>query len=256
MITLAIASMKGGVGKTTLTTHLGAALAARGVRVLLLDMDTQGHVAAYLGAARTDAAYQLLTRTDPDREGGHVPLRDLITRDVREGLDVVAGNPRTAFAEPVLTERMGRERVLARRLREVDGLYDVTLIDVPPGFSVVSSVALYAAQGVLIPLIPGAGPESGVQDLLRRLDSMRREVDHAPALLGVVPNMAAPRERETHAMLTFAQDFPHGPTVRRATRMVEAVRAGQMIGEYDPRSGAAEDYETLARWAAKEMQRL
>ena len=251
MIAVAVASMKGGVGKTTLATHLGAALAARGVRVLLIDMDTQGHAAAYLGAGRGDGAYQLLTRTDPDSPHGFAPVPDLITRDVRPGLDVIAGNARTAFAETVLAERMGRERVLARRLQDVEGEYDVGLIDVPPGFSIVSSVALFAAQGVLVPVIPGAGPESGVHDLTRRLESMKREVDRAPTLLGLVPNMAAPRERETQAMLSFAAGFPSGPVIRRATRMVEATRAGRTIGEHDPGSAVAQDYEALARWAAR-----
>lgn len=257
MLIMAAASMKGGVGKTTLVTHLGVAFAARGVRVLIVDMDTQGHAAVYLGAERADHAYRLLTESDRGGlYGTFTPAERLITREVRPGLDLVASNPRTAFAEAALSERMGRERVLARRLGEVAHLYDVCIIDVPPGFSVVSSVALFAAQGVLVPVIPGAGPESGVRDLLGRLDAMRREVDQAPAVVGLVANMVMPRERESVRLLQFVEDYPHGPAIRRATRMTEATRGGQTIHEYDPTSGVAGDYDALSRYAATEMGRL
>lgn len=255
MIIVALASMKGGVGKTTLCTHLAATFAAGGVRVLVVDMDTQGHAAAYLGAARSDAAYRLLVEGDPQGAyAAYTPVSALIHRDVRPGLDLIAGNPRTAFAEAALSERMGRERVLARRLAEVEGEYDVALIDVPPGFSVVSSVALYAAGGVLVPVIPGAGPESGVRDLLSRLDAMRREVDRAPAVVGLVANMVMPRELESGKLLDFVSAFPHGPSIRRATRMTSATRAGQTITEYDPASPVAGDYAELARWTAGQME--
>ena len=251
MITVAVASHKGGVGKTTLTVNLGVALAAAGIPTLIVDTDTQGHVATYLGRERSEAAYRLLAASDPSNAyTGFTPAPELITCGVREGLDIIASGPRTAHAESVLAERLGRERVLARRLKEVQDDYAVCLIDVPPGFTTISSVSLYAAQGVLVPVTPGAGPENGVRDLVRRLEAMEAEVDHAPALIGLVPNMVDERERESRALLNFAGDYPTAPAIRRAVKMVEATRAGQAIGEYAPGSAVADDYTELAEWTA------
>ena len=145
---IALANQKGGVGKTTTTINLGAALAERGKRVLLVDMDPQGALSVGLGMnpnALDHTLYDLLMESELDQS-------KVIANTKIERLDLLPSNIDLAAAEVLLVGEVAREQALARVLRPLRSRYDFLLIDCPPSLGLLTVNALTAADGVLVPL--------------------------------------------------------------------------------------------------------
>ncbi len=249
MLKIAVTNPKGGVGKTTTSVHLADVFARQGVRTLVVDADTQGHVSVFLGAKRVPGLARALTDLD-------TPLISHIQHNVRERLDVLSGDPATGTAARTLNGELGVELRLRKRLREVEDTYDVALIDVGPTVDLISSMALLAAQGVLVPVTPGRAIEVSVADLVARLTAMERAVDYAPRIIGLFGNMLDRRENLSRQLELFLQTSgqPVGPGVRKNTKIAEATREGKTVFEYAPDSPGAQDFEALARWSAAQLQ--
>lgn len=259
MLTIGIASQKGGVMKTTTATTLAAYFASQGLRALLVDMDNQGHSSLGLGQPKGRGVYEALMRHKRGEIGAreYQSLKDMIIKDVRPGLDMLQGSAATARAEQVIMADDHRETILRKRLREVHEDYDVCVIDIGPTVQVLSTIALYACRGIVVPVTPSSYAEDGVTELLRRLKALQEEADHAPTLLGVFPAMLTEGRIEGRELLAWIerQEFEHvGPAVRRSDEVPKAARAAQTVLEYNPKSPVAQDFTNLAQWVMTRME--
>ena len=148
-IVLAMCNQKGGVGKTTSTINLGAALAEYGRRVLLVDLDPQGALSAGLGIAATRAGAHDL---QPDAVAVDTAITDVLMPTGIDGVDLIPANIDLSAGEVQLINEVGREHTLARALRPVLHAYDYVLIDCQPSLGLLTVNALACAHGVIIPL--------------------------------------------------------------------------------------------------------
>jgi chromosome partitioning protein len=244
---VALCNQKGGVGKTTTTVNLGAALAAYGRRVLLLDFDPQGALSANVKVQNEDVPtiYELLlasSSTDP---------RIAIQRTQIEGLDIIPANIDLSAAEVHLVNEVAREQSLARVLRRVSGDYDVVLIDCQPSLGLLTVNALTAAHGVVIPLACEYFALRGVALLVETIEKVRDRLNPAIALDGIVGTMFDPRtlhSREVLDRVVEAFDADVLETViSRTVKLPDASVAREPILEYAPEHRAAEAYRQLAR---------
>jgi len=242
---IAIASQKGGVGKTTSTLNISAELAAAGQRVLMVDLDPQGHLAEGLGISAVDLEHEisevLLRETS---------LADIILQ-VRENLDLAPANIRLATIEGVLFGAPRREDRLKQALETVQGRYDVVLIDCPPSLGNLTVNAFSAATEVLIPMAVEFYSLLGVQLLLDSITNARMEINPKLHLLGILPTRMN-RTNHAAAVLEKARtDWPEvhlfEPPIPEAVAVRDSVAAGQPLREFNPVSPATKAYATIAK---------
>ncbi len=240
-VVISIAQNKGGTAKTTTTLNLGAGLAARGARVLLIDLDPQGNLTSGTGIdlANLDGSmYQVFT----DRNIG---LQD-ITQS-RIGLDVAPGHISMVTLEMDLVNRNGREWILKRKLESVQGQYDYVLIDCPPSLGLTVTNALAASHYVLLPVQTQAYALYGVPQLMEMVGVIREDLNPNLQVLGVLLTFTnrtrLSREVEEEVKKYF-QDEVFSVSIRQNIKIAEAPLSGQSILTYAPE--AAEDYIKLA----------
>lgn len=242
---VAFANQKGGVGKTTSAVNTAVVLAARGYRVLLLDLDPQGNTTSSLGIDKTGldgTMYDLLVQS-LDFEG-------VVQREVRPNLDVIATTSDLAGAEIELVNEPNRERRLAQALHPVRHAYDIALIDCPPSLGLLTLNGLTAANSVVIPIQCEFLALEGVTQLIQTIDLTRRHLNPQLDLLGVLMTMFDGRTRlSAHVVDEVRQYFPDHlfeAIVPRSVRLAEAPSYGQSITEYDPSSRGGEAYAQFA----------
>jgi len=243
---VAVANQKGGVAKTTTVHALGYALAERGRRVLLVDLDPQACLTYSVGA-------------DPDsiEHSVHdVFVRKMKVADVRrpvdsvDGLDLLPATIDLAGSEVHLLTRTGREQVLERALAAVIDDYDVILVDCPPSLGVLTINALTAAEEVLIPLQCEALSHRGVGQLLETIDDVKMFTNSALKVRGVIATMYDERTRHARSVLQDVGER-YGlevlePPVRKSIRFAEAPGRGRCILQHAPGSPGADAYRALA----------
>jgi chromosome partitioning protein len=257
--TIAICNQKGGVGKTTLTINLGAALADLGRRVLLLDLDPQGHLTegvglqeCYLEARPT--LYDALTSKEA------VPLGTLIQRPTktREPLAVIPATYQLMLAEQALYMTRNREHKLKTLLAQLDDQFDYVLIDCPPVLGNLTDNALNAARRVLIPIQAEATSVRALELLFDQIESVERGLNIEIQVLGVVPNMVQDSAMAKKILHELRQSVPMlAPfELRKRVILQAAWAAGRSIFAYQPHSAADEKtkrevielYRELARF--------
>jgi chromosome partitioning protein len=246
MPTLAVSNQKGGSAKTTTTINLGAALAALGKRVLLVDADAQGHLAE--GFALPSGALERELSLVLD---GKLSLSDII-RTVRPNLDLAPSNIRLSYLEASLFTRHRREDKLKNALAEAKGAYDLVLIDCPPSLGLLTVNALSAADSVLIPMVCEFYAMLGVGLLLDVIEDMRVELNPSLQILGILPTRL---NRTIHAREVLERTKAElagrvtvfEPAVNESVRFKEAAAAGKTIFEYAPDIQGAEAYRNLAK---------
>lgn len=243
---IALCNQKGGVGKTTTTISLGAALAAYGRRVLAVDFDPQGALSAGLGVQTHDVTtiYDLLLGSSKD-------VSAAIQHTGTPGLDVIPANIDLSAAEVHLVNEVAREQILARVLRQVAADYDVVLIDCQPSLGLLTVNALTAAHGVLIPLECEFFALRGVALLVETIDKVRDRLNPAITLDGILATMYDPRTLHSREVLERVVeafgDQVLETVINRTVKFPDASVAGTPITEFAPDHHAAEQYRQLAR---------
>jgi chromosome partitioning protein len=244
---IAMCNQKGGVGKTTTTINLGAALAQYGRKVLIVDFDPQGAASAGLGinAHELDASvYTELMKPRPD-------IREVIHPTAVEGLDLAPANIDLSAAEVQLVNEVAREQALGRALRPIEDVYDVVLIDCQPSLGLLTVNALTAAHGVLIPLETEFFALRGVALLIETIDKVRDRLNPRLQTDGILATMYDGRTLHSREVLERVRDA-FGDTVfstviGRTVKFPDASVATEPILTYAPNHPGAYAYSKLAR---------
>jgi len=244
---VAMCNQKGGVGKTTTTINLGAALAEYGRRVLLVDFDPQGAASVGVGVSPHDldlSVYNLLMERD-------VSFTDVLQSTNIEGMDVLPANIDLSAAEVQLVGEVARESVLARALRPALDDYDVILVDCQPSLGLLTVNALTAAHGVLIPLECEFFALRGVALLVETIEKVRDRLNPALEIDGILPTMYDSRtlhSREVVARVheAFGDTLLH-TVIGRTVKFPDASVAAEPITNYAPTHAGAAAYRQLAR---------
>jgi chromosome partitioning protein len=240
----AVANQKGGVAKTTTVQSLGGALAERGRRVLMVDLDPQACLTYSMGVDAATIGTSLHDVLVHQR-----PAEDALTKvgDVH----LLPATIDLAGAELYLLSKTGREYALARALAPVTSGYDVVLIDCPPSLGILTIDGLTAADEVVIPLQCETLSSRGVGQLLETVDDVRNFTNPRLGVAGIVVTMYDPRTRLGQQVLTSVQE-DYGlavlpPPVPKSIRVAEAPGSSRSVLQHAPHSPAAEAYRALAQ---------
>lgn len=255
MRSIAIINQKGGVGKTTTAVNLCAALADRGQRVCVIDMDPQAHASLHLGFALTDkdpSVYDVLV--------GNASLADVRHR-VSENLWLVPSQLDLAAVEMELASEVGREIILRDRMAEDQTPFDYVILDCPPSLGILTLNALTAVNEVILPMQPHFLALHGLSKLLKTIEIVAKRLNNRLKLSGVVfcmyetgTRLAAEVSADVTKFLTdqpskncpWAEGRIFEAKIRRNIRLAEAPSFGQSIFQYSANSHGAVDYLELA----------
>ncbi len=244
---VAMCNQKGGVGKTTTTINLGAALAEYGRKVLLVDFDPQGSLSVGLGLnphTMDMTVYNLLMQDD-------VKLGDVIVPTTVEGMDLLPSNIDLSGAEVQLVNEVAREQALARLLRPALATYDIILIDCQPSLGLLTVNALTASHSVIVPMECEYFALRGVALLKNTIDKVCARLNPDLKIDGVLGTMFDGRTlhgREVLDRLIEAWgDTVFRTVIRRTVKFSDATVAGEPITSYASTSAGADQYRQLAR---------
>lgn len=238
--TLAIASQKGGVGKTTTCVSVAACAGAAGRRVLVVDVDPQANTSDWLTtAAAPVGVLEVLT--------GEATIADAAVATTATGVDLVAAGPGLIGAERALGGQPGIEAILAGALRAAGG-YDLVMLDCPPTLGLLTVSALVAASEVVVPVTMSGLSLSGLAQLMATVDLVDTRLNPGLHLSAVVPCQYVANEnlsREVLAVLVEQFGAKVTPTVRRSVRATEAPGHHQPLNVYAPTEGVTQDYQAV-----------
>ncbi len=237
---IAIVGFKGGIGKTTTCVSLGAALALRGRRVLLIDSDTQSNVAISLGIEGYERSLADVMMRDAKAEDCVVPAR--------ENLYVLPSSMGLFKAQQRLVMEMARDVLFKEVLAGLTG-YDYQLLDCAPSVSLLTVNAVAYAQEVFIPVSMEMLALAGARNFMRYLREISRLLGSGAEIRLIIPTFYDSRRRVSATVLqTLLQDYGSRVThpIRIDTKLSEAPGEGQTIFEYSPRGRGAADYAKLA----------
>ena len=244
---IALCNQKGGVGKTTSTINLGAALAECGRKVLLVDFDPQGALSVGLGVPIQEldiTIYNLLV------ERGH-NVHDVIQHTGTENLDILPANIDLSAAEVQLVGEVAREMVLSRVLRPLVDDYDVILIDCQPSLGLLTVNALTAAHGVIIPLECEFFAMRGVALLVETIDKICDRLNPRLQVDGILATMYDSRtlhsKEVVRSVVDHFGDQVFHTVISRTVKFPDSSLAAEPITTYASTHAAAESYRQLAR---------
>jgi chromosome partitioning protein len=246
---IAMTNQKGGVGKTTTTINLGAALAEAGRKVLMVDMDPQGSLSIGLGVNPDDLGGKR-TVYDMLMDSTSVPASEVVMKTSINGLDLLPANIQLSAAELRLAGEVAREYALDRAFESVRPLYDYILIDCQPSLGLLTVNALTAADGVVIPMECEFFALRGVEMLRETITKVQERLNNRLTIDGVLPTMVDARTLHTRETIqavldAFGESVFH-TTISRTVKFPETTKAGVSIIEQAPNSSGAQNYRNLA----------
>lgn len=243
---IALANQKGGVGKSTTSINLAAALAYQGQRILLVDLDPQGNATSGLGIDRSSveqSVYEVLLED--------VPVEDVVEPTSVRDLYVLPATIDLAGAEIALVSAFSREQRLKTALKGIDGEYDYVLIDCPPSLGLLTINALAAAQEVLIPIQSEYYALEGLSQLLRNVELVQKNINPELEVHGAVLTMYDARTNLSSDVATQVREYfgdrAYRTMIPRSVRLSEAPSYGEPIEAFDPMSRGAIAYRELGR---------
>jgi chromosome partitioning protein len=244
---IALCNQKGGVGKTTTTINLGAALADLGRRVLIVDFDPQGAASVGLGTSPHEldrTVYNLLMERNAS-------VHDVIRPTRVPGMDLLPANIDLSAAEVQLVGEVARESILARVLRPVEPQYDVILVDCQPSLGLLTVNALTAAHGVLIPLECEFFALRGAALLVETIEKVKDRLNPRLQVDGILATMHDPRTLHSREVLSRVHDafgdlLLH-TVIGRTVKFPDSSVAAEPITSYAPNHPGAVAYRQLAR---------
>ena len=242
---IAVVNQKGGVGKTTTTINLAAALTLKGKKVLLIDMDPQGNAATGLGIPR---ASREITIYDVLVDGA--ALSDATLETSVPGLKLIPSHVDLAGAELEIGDRAGRTTILRDAINEVSSQYDYVLIDCPPSLNLLTVNALSASRSVLVPLQCEFFALEGLSQLLQTIEMAKARINPDLVIDGVMLTMYDPRNRLSAQVAADVRKHlgraVFQTIIPRNVRIAEAPSFGKPVLMYDPHCTGSKAYKALA----------
>ena len=242
---ISVANQKGGVGKTTTTVNLGAILARKGKKVLLIDADPQGNATSGLGAEKEVecSTYDVLVN--------EIEMKDAIQDTIIKNLKVCASNMSLAGAEVQLVPMMSREQRLKEKLNEVKDMFDYILIDCPPSLGLITLNAFTASDSVLIPVQCEYFALEGLGQLINTINLVKKHLNKDIIIEGALLTMYDVRTNLSNQVVKEVKKYfdnkVYKTVIPRNVKVSEAPSYGMPITEYDPRSKGAKSYVKFAR---------
>ena len=254
MRTIAVMNQKGGVGKTTTSVNLSSALAARGKKVMLIDLDPQAHASLHLGLTfekEFPSVYDVLINNETLAN---------VRKEASENLWLVPDHLDLAAADFELASVVGRELILRDKIANDSMEFDYIVVDCPPSLGVLTLNALAAVEEVFIPLQPHFLALHGLSKLLQTIDLVSRRLNPQLCVSGVVlcmferTTLSNDVKQDVEAFFSEHEGRPKAwrdvkvfeTNIRRNVRLAEAPSYGKSIFDYDPKSNGAEDYLAFA----------
>lgn len=242
---IAIANQKGGVGKTTTSINLSSCIAAKGKKVLVVDIDPQGNTTSGYGIEKNDldnTIYELMLED--------CSIEDCIIKDVIENISILPSNVNLAAAEIELIGVDKKEYILKNEIDWVKDRYDYIIIDCPPSLSLLTVNAMTTADSVLVPIQCEYYALEGLSQLIHTVNLVKERLNPNLEMEGVVFTMYDSRTNLSAQVVENVKSHLNQKVYRtvipRNIRLAEAPSYGQPINIYDPKSAGAESYLALA----------